>query len=269
MNSKPPSNRIWLDTAAVRDQLRALGDAWKSVHPNLRRKHMGSALRKVANEKVVPIYRTAAKIFEMSGKSPRHRVQTVSKKTGKVRLKSINRLRTSAGASKLFPGYPSDSAVDMKAGYRRGRYGGGHAMLLADGTRPRWRKGRFTAIQEYDRVWRLKGLMSLKRRVQFISKTGRMTSAARLRAAARLNRTANRGYTGFMKPTMLKTFTDAQAQRTALPDMTRELQEAYEKAMKEQLSKKYQQVMRKYMSKYGNQGLYSPGRGFFQAARNQ
>lgn len=260
-----PKNRIYLNTREIAEQLRALGEAWKGVHPNLRRKHIGAAIRKVANKDVVPIYKKAAQIFEMSGKSKRKKVMKVSKKTGKVRFAAVNNLRKSAGTSKLYPGKPSESAVDMKAGYRMGKFGGSHAMLLARGTSPRYRKGSFGIIQAAERTSAV--VNAARRGVKFVSQTGKKVTTKRITNAFALSAKNRFGYTGFLKPTGLETWTNAEAQRIATPNMGEELLAALAKALKEQYSAKYQSVMRKYMIKYGNQGLYSPSRGFFQAAK--
>ena len=261
-----PKNRIWLNYGEIAEQLRALGEAWKGIHPNLRRKHMGAAIRKVGLRDVAPVYRNAAKIFELSGKSPRKKRISVSKKTGKIRSVNVNSLRSSVGASKLYPGKPSNSALDMKIGYRMGKKGGSHAMLLARGTAPRYRKGNNSIIKAAERTAAI--VAAARRGVEFtVSRTGRLTTASKKLRAISAGYKGRFGYTGFLKPTGLEQFTSSDAARRASPNMAKELREAYRKAVKEQYSEKYLAVMRKYMTKYGNQGLFSIDRGFFQAAR--
>ncbi len=149
-----PKDRIWLDGVAVEEQCRALGEAWKGIVPNLRRKHIGAALRAVMRDNVLPKYRQEATDRE-KGKGYRKKykpTRRVSKKTGKItdsRRRVVGNLRRSVGSTRIYPGYPRDSAVDMKGGYRMGKKGGSAAMLIDEGTRARFRKGSYTRIKAF------------------------------------------------------------------------------------------------------------------------
>ena len=154
-----PKNRVYFTQPAMEEQLRYLGEAWMQIHPNLRRKHIGAALRRVGNRHVAPEYRSAARFFE-GNEGYRGQYRSGVTKSGKASFRRMaGNLRRSVGGSKVYPAYPRDSALDMKFGYRMGRFGGSHAMLLDQGTKPRFRKGRFGAIQHAERHARLRQML--------------------------------------------------------------------------------------------------------------
>jgi len=262
-HTTPPKNRIWLDTQAISVQLKAMAAFWITIHPNLRRKHIGAALRKIATREIAPIYRKYALLFEGRSRPVAYKVST-SKKTGRTqRRKVVGNLRRSVGVSKLYPGYPADSAVDIKAGYRRGRQGGGHAMLLDEGTKPRFRKGKRTlnqALREAERVHELasKGVQPIGKRSR------RRISAKRAQSGLMLSAKARFGYTGQLRPTRLGEGTASESANMGQVKLADELITAFNKAVKEQFSQKYQGIMNRYLAKYGgSKGLLSPTKGFF------
>ena len=268
------TGRVWLDTDGVKEQLRALGKSWEGVVPNLRRKHMGAALRKIANRHIVPIYRRAALEYEQGAGYKTLYSESKSKKTGRTQMrKQVGNLRRSVGVSKLYPGYPSQYAVDIKAGFRKGKAGGGHAMLLAEGTKPRYRKGRrkqSEATKAHDRIMKAakSGVTITSGKYRHKSKR-RTISARRASNAVMLSYKARFGYTGYLHPSQLKQDTDLQAQNIGKVELVKETREALEKAFKEQFSEKYQQVMAKYLAKYGGGGMSNPGRGWFNSVRRR
>ena len=264
----PPKNRLWLDTDAINVQLKAMAAFWISINPNLRRKHIGAALRKIATREIAPIYRKYAQLFEGRSRPAAYKVST-SKKTGRTqRRKVVGNLRGSVGVSKLYPGYPQDSAVDIKAGYRRGRQGGGHAMLLDDGTKPRFRKGSrqlAKALRAAELVHKM-----ASQGIQPVGKRSRKKiSARRLASSTMLSYKARFGYTGQIRPSRLGEATAREANRIGEVNLGEELIAAFNKAVKEQFSAKYQGIMNRYLAKYGgSQGFLSPTKGFFNQYRN-
>ena len=182
------------------------------IHPNLRRKHIGAALRRVGNRHVAPEYRSAARFFE-GNEGYRGQYRSGVTKSGKASFRRMaGNLRRSVGGSKVYPGYPRDSALDMKFGYRMGRFGGSHAMLLDQGTKPRFRKGRFGAIQHAERHARLRQM--LKSGVGKRSK--RPITGGTIRNALKTSHAARYGYTGLVRPTrfgdLVAKFVRAKAQ---------------------------------------------------------
>ena len=262
-HATPPKNRIWLDTQAISVQLKAMAAFWITIHPNLRRKHIGAALRKIATREIAPIYRKYALLFEGRSRPIAYKTST-SKKTGRTqRRKVVGNLRRSVGVSKLYPGYPQESAVDIKAGYRRGRQGGGHAMLLDTGTKPRFRKG----TRQLDKALRDAELIRkmASKGIQLVGKRSRKSiSARRLASSAMLSHRARFGYTGQLQPSRLGEGTASESARMGQVKLGDELITAFNKAVKEQFSQKYQGIMNRYLSKYGgSKGLVSPTKGFF------
>lgn len=268
------ANRVWLDTKGLQEQLRALGESWEGVVPNLRRKHMGAALRRIARKHIVPIYRKAALEYERGDGYKTLYTESKSKKTGRIqRRKKVGSLRRSVGVSKLYPGYPSQYAVDVKAGFRKGKAGGAHAMLLAEGTKPRYRKGkrkRSEARKAHKRIMKAarNGKTITSGKYRHKSKQ-RVISAKQASNAVMLSYKARFGYTGYLYPSQLKQNTDLQAKNIGNVELVKETQEALKKAFKEQFSEKYQRVMAKYLQKYGSGGLSNPGKGWFNSVRTR
>lgn len=263
---KPPRDkfggtRLWLNTHEIDEQIKALSECFQTIVPNLRSKHIGAALRRIGTKHINPIYRQEALKFEKGIGYKKTYKTTTSEKTGRTqRRKQAGSLRKSVGTSKVFFGYPNPNAISAKSGFRMGRYGGSHAMLLARGTKDRYRRvGNMSQVLK-----RAAAIHKAARQgVQFVGRKSRKPVSARKLANAIMQQ-GKAGYCGKLKATQLANSTGIKSKQVGGILLVEELEHAFRQAYKEQFSQKYRAVMAKYMQKYHQSpGTFYGTNGFF------
>ena len=308
--------RIEINTAEIQEQVNAIVEAFTAFPVNLRKKHIGAALRRACTMKVEndQTIKSASKGRVQSGSLAHAYVQeadkftktrdkygskykTYTRKNGKSYTRRIpNALKNSVGATKIFPGYPRDSAVECKIGYMRSKSKRGHvAMLLDEGTSARYRKVQLSKAKDFQdkrfamlslsgnliRSGKKKGTYKrtepggAKVRAVRRKKPGDFITARESARGFELNAKIMRGkqskrnqgqrpgYTGFIKRSPIQSTAFAKIKSMSQKLLPRELEKALMAAGKEVASPKYQSMMRKYAKKYGGdrilQQMYSPG----------
>lgn len=308
--------RIEINTAEIQEQVNAIVEAFTAFPVNLRKKHIGAALRRACTMKVEndQTIKSASKGRVQSGSLAHAYVQeadkftktrdkygskykTYTRKNGKSYTRRIpNALKNSVGATKIFPGYPRDSAVECKIGYMRSKSKRGHvAMLLDEGTSARYRKVQLSKAKDFQdkrfamlslsgnliRSGKKKGTykrtepggakvraVRRKKPGEFItardSARGFELNAKIMRGKqSKRNQGQRPGYTGFIKRSPIQSTAFAKIKSMSQKLLPRELEKALMAAGKEVASPKYQSMMRKYAKKYGGdrilQQMYSPG----------
>ena len=309
-------DRIEINTAEIQEQVNAIVEAFTAFPVNLRKKHIGAALRRACTMKVEndQTIKSASKGRVQSGSLAHAYVQeadkftktrdkygskykTYTRKNGKSYTRRIpNALKNSVGATKIFPGYPRDSAVECKIGYMRSKSKRGHvAMLLDEGTSARYRQVNANKAKDFDqkaiarasltgnliRSGKKKGTykrtepggakvraVRRKKPGDFItardSARGFELNAKIMRGKqSKRNQGQRPGYTGFIKRSPIQSTAFAKIKSMSQKLLPRELEKALMAAGKEVASPKYQSMMRKYAKKYGGdrilQQMYSPG----------
>ena len=301
--------RIEINTAEIQEQVNVIIEAFTAFPVNLRKKHIGAALRRACTMKVEndQTIKSASKGRVQSGSLAHAYVQeaekftktrdkygskykTYTRKNGKSYTRRIpNALKNSVGATKIFPGYPRDSAVECKIGYMRSKAKRGHvAMLLDEGTSARYRQvrpGKAAAFDEkatarrnlrtesprVGRAGKNKGKRKYKifepgeAKVKAVRrhKPGQTITAKQSARGFELNARIMRGkqskrklgqrpgYTGFIKRSPIQSTAYARIKSMSQKLLPRELEKALMAAGKEVASPKYQAMMRKYAKKYG------------------
>ena len=308
--------RIELNDKEIQEQVDTIIQAFLAFPVNLRRKHIGAALRRACTLKnenpntikkesmgrvqsgsLAHAYVEEARKFNKTRQKYGSKYKTYTRKNGKSYTRRIpNALLNSVGATKVFPGYPRDSAVECKIGYLRTRAKRGHvAMLLDEGTQARFRKVDPNKAQDFSekatarrsltgnliRSGKKKGayritqpgdakVKAVRRRKpgQFItakqSARGFELNAKIMRGIqSKKNQGQQPGYTGHITPSPIQSTALSKIKSQANKILPRELIRALQAAGNEAASPKYQQMMRKYARKYGGdrilQQMYSPG----------
>ncbi len=216
--------------------------------------------------------------------------KTYTRKNGKSYTRRIpNALQNSVGATKVFPGYPRDSAVECKIGYLRSKAKRGHvAMLLDEGTQARYRKVNASKADDFEqkatglrnkrsstlkvirsgknkgkRKWKVSEPGEAKVKPVRRTKPGQTITAKQSARGFELNARIMRGirskknqgqrpgYTGFITRSPIQSTALSKIRSTANRILPRELIRALQAAGKEAASPKYQAMMRKYARKYG------------------
>jgi ribosomal protein L13E len=231
-------------------------------------------------------YVKEAKKFDKTRQKYGSRYKTYTRKNGKSYTRRIpNALQNSVGATKVFPGYPRDSAVECKIGYLRTRAKRGHvAMLLDEGTQARYRKVDVNKADDFEntarnlrmlnnnliRSGKKKGTYRItepgKAQVRPVrsTKPGKTIDAKKSARGFELNAKIMRGIQSkkarrLMRPGYTGSITPSPIQSTALSEikslsqeiLPQELLNALKKAGDEVADPKYQAIMRKYARKYG------------------
>ena len=297
--------RIELNQKEIQEQVDVIIQAFLAFPVNLRRKHIGAALRractkKYENEQTIKsdskgrvqsgsmayAYVTEAKKFDKTRQKYGSKYKTYTRKNGKSYTRRIpNALQNSVGATKVFPGYPRDSAVECKIGYLRTRAKRGHvAMLLDEGTQARYRKVDVNKADDFEntarnlrmlnnnliRSGKKKGTYRItepgKAQVRPVrsTKPGETIDAKKSARGFELNakimrgiqskkarRLMRPGYTGSITPSPIQSTALSQIKSLSQKILPQELLNALKKAGKEVASPQYQAMMRKYARKYG------------------
>lgn len=308
--------RVELNDKEIQEQVNVIIQAFLAFPVNLRKKHIGAALRRACTNKneteqsvksdskgrvqsgsMAYAYVEEARKFDKTRQKYGSKYKTYTRKNGKSYTRRIpNALQNSVGASKIFPGYPRDSAVECKIGYMRTRAKRGHvAMLLDEGTSARYRNVDASKADDFDQKaiarasltgnlissGKKKGTYRVtatgmakvkavrrKKPGQFItakqSARGFELNAAIMRGKqSKKNLGQRRGYTGNITRSPVQSTAFSKIRSMSQKIMPRELLKALEAAGKEVASPKYQAMMRKYARKYGGdrilQQMYSPG----------
>ena len=296
--------RIELNQKEIQEQVDVIIQAFLAFPVNLRRKHIGAALRractkKYENEQTIKseskgrvqagsmayAYVTEAKKFDKTRQKYGSKYKTYTRKNGKSYTRRIpNALQNSVGATKVFPGYPRDSAVECKIGYLRSKSKRGQvAMLLDEGTNARYRSIQLVKAKDFQdkrfamlslsgnliRSGKKKGtyertkpgeakVLAVRRKKagDFItardSARGFMLNAKIMRGIqSKKNRGQRPGYTGSITPSPIQSTALSQIKSKSQKILPQELLNALKAAGKEVASPKYQAMMRKYARKYG------------------
>ena len=296
--------RIELNQKEIQEQVDVIIQAFLAFPVNLRRKHIGAALRractkKYENEQTIKsdskgrvqsgsmayAYVTEAKKFDKTRQKYGSKYKTYTRKNGKSYTRRIpNALQNSVGATKVFPGYPRDSAVECKIGYLRTRSKRGHvAMLLDEGTSARYRNVDANKADDFDqkaiarasltgnliRSGKKKGTYRVtatgmadvkavrrKKAGDFItakqSARGFELNAKIMRGKQSKRNLGKRpGYTGNITRSPIQSSALSQIKSLSQKILPQELLNALKKAGKEVASPKYKAMMRKYARKYG------------------
>lgn len=308
--------RIELNEKEIQEQVDTIIQAFLAFPVNLRRKHIGAALRRACTLKnenpntikkesmgrvqsgsLAHAYVEEARKFDKTRQKYGAKYKTYTRKNGKSYTRRIpNALLNSVGATKVFPGYPRDSAVECKIGYLRTKSKRGHvAMLLDEGTQARFRKvdtnkakgfrekatARRSLTGNLIRSGKKKGtyritqpgdakVRAVRRRKpgQFItakqSARGFELNAKIMRGIqSKKNQGQRPGYTGHIEPSPIQSTALSKIKSMGQKILPRELIRALQAAGNEAASPKYQAMMRKYARKYGGdrilQQMYSPG----------
>jgi hypothetical protein len=230
-------------------------------------------------------YVKEAKKFDKTRQKYGSKYKTYTRKNGKSYTRRIpNALQNSVGATKIFPGYPRDSAVECKIGYMRTGAKRGHvAMLLDEGTQARYRKIDASKAADFDntvrnlrmlnnnliRSGKKKGTYRItepgKAQVRPVrsTKPGKTIDAKKSARGFELNAKIMRGkqskrnsgqrpgYTGSITPSPIQSTALSQIKSMSQKILPQELLNALKAAGKEVASPKYQAMMRKYARKYG------------------
>lgn len=309
--------RIELNDKEIQEQVDTIIQAFLAFPVNLRRKHIGAALRRACTLKnenpntikkesmgrvqsgsLAHAYVEEARKFDKTRQKYGSKYKTYTRKNGKSYTRRIpNALLNSVGATKVFPGYPRDSAVECKIGYLRTKSKRGHvAMLLDEGTQARFRKVNASKANDFEntarnlrmlnnnliRSGKKKGTYRItepgKAQVRPVrsTKPGKTIDAKQSARGFELNakimrgiqsknamRLMQPGYTGRIQPSPIQSTALSKIKSQANKILPRELIRALQAAGNEAASPKYQQIMRKYARKYGGdrilQQMYSPG----------
>ena len=296
--------RIEINDKEIQEQVNTIIQAFLEFPVNLRRKHIGAALRRsctlkqenfntikkesmgrVRSGSLAHAYVEEAKKFNKTREKYGSKYKTYTRKNGKSYTRRIpNALQNSVGATKVFPGYPRDSAVECKIGYLRSKAKRGHvAMLLDEGTQARFRKVNASKAADFDntarnlrmlnnnliRSGKKKGTYRItepgKAQVRPVrsTKPGKTIDAKKSARGFELNARIMRGiqskknqgqqpgYTGFITQSPIQSTALSKIRSTANRILPRELIRALQAAGKEAASPKYQAMMRKYARKYG------------------
>jgi hypothetical protein len=301
--------RIELNQKEIQEQVDVIIQAFLAFPVNLRRKHIGAALRRACTNKyeteqtvkspskgrvqsgsLAYAYVQEAKKFDKTRQKYGSKYKTYTRKNGKSYTRRIpNALQNSVGATKIFPGYPRDSAVECKIGYMRTGAKRGHvAMLLDEGTNARYRKidaskaGDFEAkaillrnkrsstLKVYrsgknkgKRKWKVSEPGEAKVKAVRRTKPGQTITAKQSARGFELNAKIMRGkqskrnlgqrpgYTGNITPSPIQSTALSKIKSMGQKILPQELLNALKAAGKEVASPKYQAMMRKYARKYG------------------
>ncbi len=167
--------RIEINDKEIQEQVNTIIQAFLAFPVNLRRKHIGAALRRACTLKqenpntikkesmgrvnsgsLAHAYVEEAQKFNKTRQKYGSKYKTYTRKNGKSYTRRIpNALQNSVGATKVYPGYPRASAVECKIGYLRSRAKRGHvAMLLDEGTQARFRKVNASKAADFDNTAR-------------------------------------------------------------------------------------------------------------------
>lgn len=308
--------RVELNDKEIQEQVNVIIQAFLAFPVNLRKKHIGAALRRACTNKneteqsvksaskgrvqsgsMAYAYVEEARKFDKTRQKYGSKYKTYTRKNGKSYTRKIpNALQNSVGATKVFPGYPRDSAVECKIGYMRTKAKRGHvAMLLDEGTSARYRNVDANKADDFDQkavarasltgnlirsgkkkgTYRVTATGMAKVKAVRRKKAGDFITAKQSARGFELNAKIMRGKqskrNSGKRPGYTGNITRSPVQSTALSKirsmsqkiLPRELLKALEAAGKEVASPKYQAMMRKYARKYGGdrilQQMYSPG----------
>ncbi len=162
--------RIEINDKEIQQQVDTIIEAFLAFPVNLRRKHIGAALRRACTLKqenpntikkesmgrvnsgsLAHAYVEEARKFDKTRQKYGSKYKTYTRKNGKSYTRRIpNALQNSVGATKVYPGYPRASAVECKIGYLRSKAKRGHvAMLLDEGTQARYRKVQLRKAKDF------------------------------------------------------------------------------------------------------------------------
>ena len=308
--------RIEINDKEIQEQVDVIIQAFLAFPVNLRRKHIGAALRRactnshetqqtikkeskgrVQSGSLAYAYTEEARKFNKTRDRYGSRYKTYTRKNGKKYSRRVpNALVNSVGASKVFPGYPRDSAVECKIGYMRTKAKKGHvAMLLDEGTQARYRQIDPSKAGDFDQKARarsrLQGVIRSGKKgkrkykvtepgdakVKAVRRTrpGQTITAKKSARGFELNAKIMRGiqskknqgqrpgYTGHITASPIQSTALSKIRSMGQKILPRELLKALTAAGNEAASSKYQAIMRKYAKKYGGdrilQQMYSPG----------
>lgn len=301
--------RVELNDKEIQEQVNVIIQAFLAFPVNLRKKHIGAALRRACTNKneteqsvksaskgrvqsgsMAYAYVEEARKFDKTRQKYGSKYKTYTRKNGKSYTRRIpNALQNSVGATKVFPGYPRDSAVECKIGYMRTRAKRGHvAMLLDEGTSARYRNVDANKAGDFEskanilrnkrsstlkvvrsgknkgkRKWKVTEPGMAKVKAVRRHKPGDTIDAKQSARGFELNAAMMRGKqskrNSGQRPGYTGSITRSPVQSTALSKiramsqkiLPRELLKALEAAGKEVASPKYQAMMRKYARKYG------------------
>ena len=296
--------RVEINDKEIQEQVNVIIQAFLAFPVNLRRKHIGAALRRsctmkqenfntikqeskgrVQSGSLAHAYLEEAQKFNKTRQKYGSKYKTYTRKNGKSYRRRIpNALQNSVGATKVFPGYPRDSAVECKIGYLRSKSKSGHvAMLLDEGTNARYRNVDANKAGDFDntarnlrmlnnnliRSGKKKGTYRItepgKAKVLPVrsAKPGKTIEARQSARGFELNAAIMRGkqskrnsgqrpgYTGSITRSPIQSTALSKIRSKANRILPRELIRALTKAGNEAASPKYQAMMRKYARKYG------------------
>ena len=296
--------RIELNQKEIQEQVDVIVQAFLAFPVNLRRKHIGAALRRACTKKyetnqtvkspskgrvqsgsLAYAYVQEAKKFDKTRQKYGSKYKTYTRKNGKSYTRRIpNALQNSVGATKVFPGYPRDSAVECKIGYMRTGAKRGHvAMLLDEGTNARYRKVDASKAKDFDQkaiarasltgnlirsgkkkgTYRVTATGEAKVKAVRRTKAGQTITAETSARGFELNAKIMRGkqskrnsgqrpgYTGNITPSPIQSTALSKIKSKSQKILPQELLNALKAAGKEVASPKYQAMMRKYARKYG------------------
>ena len=167
--------RVEINDKEIQQHVDTIIEAFLAFPVNLRRKHIGAALRRACTLKqenpntikkesmgrvnsgsLAHAYVEEARKFDKTRQKYGSKYKTYTRKNGKSYTRRIpNALQNSVGATKVYPGYPRASAVECKIGYLRSKAKRGHvAMLLDEGTQARFRKVNASKAADFDNTAR-------------------------------------------------------------------------------------------------------------------
>lgn len=301
--------RIELNEKEIQEQVNTIIQAFLAFPVNLRRKHIGAALRRACTLKnenpntikkesmgrvqsgsLAHAYVEEARKFDKTRQKYGSKYKTYTRKNGKSYRRRIpNSFVNSVGATKVFPGYPRDSAVECKIGYLRTKAKRGHvAMLLDEGTNARYRNVDASKVGDFEskanilrnkrsstlkvvrsgknkgkRKWKVTEPGMAKVKAVRRKKAGDTIDAKQSARGFELNAKIMRGkqskknkgrplgYTGRITPSPIQSTALSKIKSQANKILPRELIRALQAAGNEAASPKYQAMMRKYARKYG------------------
>ena len=301
--------RIEINDKEIQEQVNAIVEAFLAFPVNLRKKHIGAALRRACTNKnetqqtikspskgrvqpgsLAHAYVQEAQKFNKTRERYGAKYKTYTRKNGKKYTRRIpNALQNSVGASKIFPGYPRDSAVECKIGYMRTKAKRGHiAMLLDHGTQARYRKVDPSKADDFEqkatglrnkrsstlkvirsgknkgkRKWKVSEPGEAKVKPVRRTKPGQTITAKQSARGFELNAKIMRGiqskrnrgqqpgYTGHITRSPIQSTAYSKIKSLGMKILPEELFKALMAAGKEAASPKYQAMMRKYARKYG------------------
>ena len=301
--------RVEINDKEIQEQVNVIIQAFLAFPVNLRRKHIGAALRRsctmkqenfntikqeskgrVQSGSLAHAYLEEAQKFNKTRQKYGSKYKTYTRKNGKSYRRRIpNALQNSVGATKVFPGYPRDSAVECKIGYLRSKSKSGHvAMLLDEGTNARYRNVDANKAGDFEskanilrnkrsstlkvvrsgknkgkRKWKVTEPGMAKVKAVRRKKAGDFITAKQSARGFELNAAMMRGkqskrnlgkrpgYTGSITPSPIQSSALSQIKSLSQKILPQELLNALKKAGKEVASPQYQAMMRKYARKYG------------------